>query len=70
MKKYKLIDPSYGRIVTFQVDAEEPIRSYAIGLLTAIADGKNIKANISGNVVTLTFSDATLAEAFRSNWKN
>ena len=64
----KLIDPNYGRLVTLQVLDEDPLFHMNIGILTAVADGENVKANVSGNTVTLTFSDA--AEAFRARWKN
>lgn len=66
----KLINPNYGRVVTLQVTGGEPFLHMAINILTAGADGKNIEAKVSGNIVTLTFSDDILAEKFRSSWKN
>lgn len=64
----KLIDPNYGRLVTLQVLEEEPILHMEMRILTAIADGEKVKANVSGNTVTLTFSDADTAEAYRAAW--
>lgn len=66
----KLIEPNYGRLVTLQVLEEEPLLHMKMGILTAAADGQNVKADISGNTVTFTFSDADSAEAFRAGWKN
>lgn len=64
----KLIEPNYGRLVTLQVPEEGPILHMKMGILTAIADGEKVKANVSGNTVTLTFSDADTAEAYRAAW--
>lgn len=65
----KLIEPNYGRLVTLQVLEEEPILYMEMRILTAIADGEKVKANVSGNTVTLTFSDADTAEAYRAAWQ-
>lgn len=65
----KLIDPNYGRLVTLQVLEEEPILQMEMRILTAIADGEKVKSRVSGNTVTLTFSDADTAEAYRNAWK-
>ena len=64
----KLIEPNYGRLVTLQVLEEEPILHMKMRILTAIADGEKVKANVSDNTVTLTFSDADTAEAYRAAW--
>jgi len=69
MEKVKLIEPTYGRIVTLQVLKEEPLLHMTIGMLTAGADGKKIKAKVSGNTVTLTFSDGASADAYKSAFK-
>lgn len=65
----KLIDPNYGRLVTLQVLGEEAHLHIKMRILTAIADGEKVKANVSGNTVTLTFSDADTAEVYRAAWK-
>ena len=69
MEAVKLVEPSYGRKVTLQVLKEEPLLHMIIGILTARADGKEIKADVSGNTVTLTFSDTASADAYRSEFK-
>lgn len=67
----KLIEPTYGRLVTLQVLREEPfLRDMSIRMLTAIADGEKIKAKVvSSNTVTLTFSDVASADAYKSGMK-
>ena len=65
----KLIEPTYGRLVTLQVLEEEPILHMSIGILTAVADGKKVKANVSGNTVTLTFSDVASADSYKAGLK-
>lgn len=70
METVKLIEPTYGRIVTLQVLREEPfLRDMSIRMLTAIADGEKIKAKVSGNTVTLTFSDVASADAYKEGFK-
>ena len=66
----KLIEPTYGRLVTLQVLREEPfLRDVSIRMLTAIADGEKIKAKVSGNTITLTFSDVASADAYKAGMK-
>ena len=65
----KLIEPTYGRLVTLQVLEEEPLLHMSIGILTAVADGEKVKANVSGNTVTLTFSDVASANAYKAGLK-
>lgn len=66
----KLIEPTYGRLVTLQVLREEPfLRDMIIRMLTAIADGEKIKAKVSSNTVTLTFSDVASADAYKAGMK-
>ena len=70
MEMVKLIEPTYGRVVTLQVLREEPfLLDMSIRMLTSIADGEKIKANVSGNTVTLTFSDAAFADAYKEGFK-
>ena len=70
MEMVKLIEPTYGRVVTLQVLREEPfLFDMSIRMLTAIADGEKIKAKVSGNTVTLTFSDVASADAYKAGWK-
>ena len=70
MEMVKLVEPTYGRIVTLQVLREEPfLRDMSIRMLTAIADGEKIKAKVSGNTVTLTFSDVASADAYKAGMK-
>ena len=70
MEMVKLVEPTYGRMVTLQVLREEPfLRDMSIRMLTAIADGEKIKAKVSGNTVTLTFSDAASADAYKAGMK-
>lgn len=69
-KAVKLIEPNSGRDVTLQVTAKEPLLHMTIDLLTSVADGEEIKAKVTNNIVTLTFPDDKLAEAFRSSYKN
>lgn len=69
-KIIKLIEPNYGRIVTLQVLKEEPMLSMIIGLFTTVNGFQNTSVTASGNIVTLTFADGNLAEAFRSTWKD
>lgn len=69
MESVNMIEPTYGRIVTLQVLREEPLLRMIIGILTAMADGEKIKAEVSGNIVTLTFSDAVSAEAYKEGFK-
>ena len=69
-KVVKLIEPNYGRIVTLQVLEEEPVLSMMIDMLITIKGYQNTSVTISGNVVTFTFADGTLAEAFRSSWRD
>ena len=66
----KLIEPTYGRLVTLQVLREEPsLRDMSIRMLTAIADWEKIKAKVSGNTITLTFSDVASADAYKAGMK-
>lgn len=66
----KLIEPTYGRLVTLQVLREEPfLRDMSIRMLTAIADGEKIKAKVSGNTITLTFFDVASADADKAGMK-
>ena len=65
----KLIEPTYGRLVTLQVLEEEPLLHMSIGILTAVADGEKVKANVSGNTVTLTFSDVASADSYKAGLK-
>ena len=66
----KLIEPTYGRLVTLQVLREEPfLRDMSIRMLTAIADGEKIKAKVSGNTITLTFFDVASADAYKARMK-
>lgn len=66
----KLIEPTYGRLVTLQVLREEPfLRDMSIRMLTAIADWEKIKAKVSGNTITLTFSDVASADAYKAEMK-
>ena len=66
----KLIEPTYGRLVTLQVLREEPfLGDMSIRILIAIADGEKIKAKVSGNTVTLTFSDVASADAYKAGMK-
>ena len=66
----KLIEPTYGRLVTLQVLREEPfLRDMSIRMLTAIADGEKIKAKVSGNTITLTFFDVASADAHKAGMK-
>lgn len=66
----KLIEPIYGRLVTLQVLREEPfLRDMSIRMLTAIADWEKIKAKVSGNTITLTFSDVASADAYKAGMK-
>jgi len=69
-KAVKLIEPNSGRDVTLQVTAKEPLLHMTIDLLTSVADGEEIKAKVTNNIVTLTFQDDKLAEAFRSSYKD
>ena len=70
MEMVKLVEPTYGRVVTMQVLREEPfLRDMSIRILTAIADGEKIKAKVSGNTVTLTFSDVASADAYKAGMK-
>lgn len=70
MEMVKLIEPTYGRVVTLQVLREEPfLLDMSIRMLTAIADGEKIKAEVSGNKVTLTFSDVVYADAYKDGLK-
>ena len=70
MEMVKLIEPTYGRVVTLKVLREEPfLLDMSIRMLTAIADGEKIKAKVSGNTVTLTFSDGASADAYKSAFK-
>ena len=70
MEMVKLVEPTYGRIVTLQVLREEPfLRDMSIRMLTAIADGEKIKSKVSGNTVTLTFSDVASADAYKAGMK-
>ena len=69
-KAVKLIEPNSGRDVTLQVTAKEPLLHMTIDLLTSVADGEEIKAKVTNNIVTLTFQDDKLAEAFRSAYKD
>lgn len=70
MEMVKLIEPTYGRVVTLQILREEPfLLDMIIRMLTAIADGKKIKAKVLGNTVTLTFSDVASADAYKAGWK-
>ena len=69
METVKLIEPTYGRMVTLQVLKEEPLLNMIIGILTAVADGEKIKAKVSGNTVTLTFSDVASADAYKAAFK-
>ena len=70
MEMVKLIEPTNGRVVTLQVLREEPfLLDMSIRMLTAIADGERIKAKVSGNTVTLTFSDVASADAYKAGWK-
>ena len=69
-KIIKLSEPNYGRIVTLQVMEEEPVLSMMIDMLTTINGYQNTSVTTSGNVVTFTFENATLAEAFRSTWRD
>lgn len=69
-KAVKLIEPNSGRDVTLQVTAKEPLLHMTIDLLTSVADGEEIKAKVTNNIVTLTFPDDKLAEAFRSAYKD
>ena len=68
--KAKLIEPNYGRFVTLQVLAEEPVLSMMIDMLTTIKGYHNTSVTTSGNVVTFTFSDDSLAEIFRTTWES
>ena len=66
----KLIEPTYGRLVTLQVLREEPfLRDMSIRMLTAIADEEKIKAKVSGNTITLTFFDVASADADKAGMK-
>lgn len=66
----KLIEPTYGRLVTLQVLREEPfLRDMSIRMLTAIADGEKIKVKVSGNTITLTFFDVASADAYKAGMK-
>lgn len=38
-------------------------------MLTAIADWEKIKAKVSGNTITLTFSDVASADAYKAGMK-
>ena len=69
-KIIKLIEPNHERIVTLQVLEEEPVLSMMINLLTTINGYQNTSVTASGNVVTFTFADSDLAEAFRSTWRD
>lgn len=69
MESVNMIEPTYGRIVTLQVLREEPLLRMITGILTAMADGEKIKAEVSGNIVTLTFSDAVSADAYKEGFK-
>lgn len=69
MESVNLIQPTYGRLVTLQVLKEEPLLHMIIGILTAIADGEKIKSKVSGNTVTLTFSDGASADAYKDAFK-
>ena len=69
-KVIKLIEPNRGRIVTLQVLAEEPILSMVIDMLTTLKAYQNTSVTSSGNVVRFAFSDDTIAEAFRSTWRD
>lgn len=70
MEMVKLVEPTYGRVVTMQILREEPfLRDMSIRILTAIADGEKIKAKVSGNTVTLTFSDVASADAYKAGMK-
>lgn len=69
-KAVKLIEPNSGRDVTLQVTSKEPLLHMTIDLLTSVADGEEIKAKVTNNIVTLTFQDDKLAEAFRSAYKD
>ena len=66
----KLIEPNKGRIVTLQVFAEEPVLQMFINLITAIDGYNDTKASISGNIVTFTFPNDSIAELFRSSWRD
>jgi len=69
-KIIKLIEPNHGRIVTLQVLEKEPVLNMMIGLLTTMNGYQNTSVTASGNVVTFTFADGNLAEAFRSTWRD
>ena len=65
-KVIKLIEPNYGRIVTLQVMEEEPVLSMTIDMLTIVNEYQNTSVTTSGNVVTFTFEDATLANELKN----
>jgi len=68
-KVVKLVKPNQGRIITFQIIAEEPALHMYIQQIVTMAKACNAKVTVSGKMVTATYPNADMAEIVRKSWE-
>lgn len=69
IRDVRLAEPNYGNLVTFCIDAEEPVLHMYVNQLEALANTLDAESIVSGKNVTIQCKNSIIAEAVRTRWK-
>lgn len=67
-KVMKVVEPNYGRIITFEITTPEQYRHLYVSQLTTYAEAIKCKVSVLGNKVTIEAPDSDIAEIIRNGW--